>query len=676
MDGFHSGSDTVMQAGHGKENSPPPEIFLAPPSYHNHYEAAPEEEEEEEEKQENSIFSLTTTTTTTMTENIDSLPLHRSDVDTLRKRLVQVNDLKAIKECRLLRTRQRMEHTQLQKQQSHEWWASWKQTLKQWVETWLGTAFTEVRAEAGTGRWHGVDRLLGFWEGVKGPVKLTGMVLLALVVIWTCVWVLNPFGSMRFNFNSATGNGSVNGVYPHGDFMPIRVDTAGIHISHPLPLCDLLYQRTDQSRLRDVLSETVATHAADRIREWWHKKGPPPAPVSPQEHQQQHEEAPEAFQTGNPDHHQSETWQHFMDSHAVRPSLSVRIEEPYPEALRNWQEASGPKPEELFTESTQAWLKRECLVASDIVADADIFANHLTNHGSIPIVVTDYIRAVAKPEPTSNTTPQGNHHVVIALFTPDDDDDASRPRVVEKPEPLLLPAPDVPEVVIRNVSAHDLHALMAYLASQASRVQVLQQTSRELETQIGNRIALAAAAFRHPKLDTQSKDLWQPVVRDQLIRLDRHKDPDLMALRTSALWSGLGGCVCPHHVGVPLPGAAWYEPAHPPEIAKARTRVLFYPSIDSPVTSSRAWKALQWMSSGSASSSELLESGTDQEAMISWEASDPVLGPSQEILQLPAGAAQRDWTWVEGTDYRGQKRRHRASPRSLACVVHCLHVCK
>ena len=668
MDGFHSGSVTVMQARGVKENSPPPEIFLAPPSPPSY----PHQAAAEEEKQENSIFSLTT-----MTEDIDSLPLHRSDVNTLRKRRAQADDLKTIQACRLLRTRERMEHTQRQTKQHHEWWASWKQTLKQWLETWLGTAFTEVRAEAGTGRWHGVDRLLGFWEGVKGPVKITGMVLLALVVIWTCLWVLNPFGSARFNFNSAVGgNGSVNGVYPHGDFMPIRVDAAGIHISHPLPLCDLLYQRNDQARLRDVLSETVATHAADRIREWWHKKGPPPGPVSPQEYQQQHhhEEAPEALQTDSPDHHQSKTWQHFIDSRAVRQPLWVRIEEPYPESLRDWQEASGPKPEELFTDSTQAWLKRECSVASDILTDADAFANHLADHGSIPIVVTDYIRATAKPEPTPDATPQPN--TVVALFTPDDDDDASRPRVVVKAEPLLLPAPTAPEVVIRNVSAHDLHAVMAYLASQASRVQVLQQTSRELETQIGNRIALAAAAFRHPQLDTQSKDLWQPVVRDQLIRLDRHKDPDLMALRTSALWSGLGGCVCAHHVGVPLPGAAWYEPAHPPEIAKARTRVLFYPSIDSPVTSSRAWKALQWMSSGSASSSELLESGTDQEAMISWLASDPVLGPSHEILQLPAGAAQRDWTWVEGTDYRGQKRRHRASPRSLACVVHCLHVCK
>ncbi len=666
MDGFHSGSDTIMQAGSGKENSPPPEIFLAPPSP-SYYQA--EEEEQQEEKQENSIFSLTT-----MTEDIDSLPLNMSDVTSLRNRNAQAKNTKTIKACRQLRTRQRMQHTQLQEQQSQEWWASWKQTLKQWVETWLGTAFTEVRTEAGTGRWHGVDRILGFWEGVKGPVKLTGLVLLILIGLWAGLWILNPFGSVRFNFNlGVAGNGSVNGVYPHGDFMAIRVDAAGIRISHPLPLCDLLYQRNDQSRLRDVLSETVANHAAVRIREWWHEKGPPPAnhPVAARES----EEAPEAFQTGSPDHRQSKTWDHFMDSQAVRQPLSVRIQEPYPEALRDWQESSGPDAKQLFIDSTQAWLQRECSISSGIHLDADAFANHLAEHGSIPIVVTEYIRAPAKPEPAADATPQ-SVSVVDALFIPDDDDDASRPMVVVKnPEPLMLPSPTGPEVVVRNVSAHDLHALMAYLASQASRVHVFQQTSSELETQIGNRIALAAASFQHPQLDTQSKDLWQPVVRDQLIRLDQQKDPDLMALRTSALWSGLGGCVCPHHVGVPMPGAAWYEPAHPPEIAKARTRVLFYPSIDSPVTSSRAWKALQWMSSGSASSSELLESGTGEETLISWVASDPVLGSSHEILQLPMGAAQRDWTWVEGTDYRGQKRRHRASPRSLACVVHCLHVC-
>lgn len=412
-----------------------------------------------------------------------------------------------------------------------------------------------------------------------------------------------------------------------------------------------------------------------------------------------------------------------------------------------------------FFKATKAWVQRLCRRGG--AGSADSFAVVAKRYGALQLPVTGYLPPNEAPvAPTNTEDVSSSSSVEERVFVEDrldaypedrlppkntlmeqivdlDDDDevreeeppppmdsqddqdtvdakapsADRGRetvtaaVEEQAQKVLAIAPPSPEVY-RNVSVFDLHVLLWHLASQGRDTQVETQTASILEHQLGHRVASLAQAFASPVLASDpppaapAMDPWEPIVLDELGRLGQAQTPELLRLRTAALWSGPGSCVCPHHVGVPIPGAAWYEV--PSEIGtkpqrKGRPRVLFYPTSDA-VRAQQAGSGSGGITrifstlfsaarSSSPDSGNKLPRTPDTEGAkpVSWLAIDPVVAgkgpddgaspPSPPVLQLPDSAVRQPWTWVEGLDYRGDRRRLRVSPRSLACIISCTTAC-
>jgi len=133
---------------------------------------------------------------------------------------------------------------------------------------------------------------------------------------------------------------------------------------------------------------------------------------------------------------------------------------------------------------------------------------------------------------------------------------------------------------------------------------------------------------------------------------------------------------------------------------KGRARVLFYPKSDAveaqqrqngdDVSGTLVHIFTSLFSSPAATTTPqhgVVEqdgspTNADDELQVSWLHADPVLSPKIDtkgeqntVLRLPTRALHQPWTWVEGIDYRGDRRRYRVAPRSLACVMTCTHTC-
>ena len=326
----------------------------------------------------------------------------------------------------------------------------------------------------------------------------------------------------------------------------------------------------------------------------------------------------------------------------------------------------------------------------------------------------------------SETDAEPVETVVVDAESENSKEEARATGEEEKEKPKDPPVVAEPVRAFRNVSIYELHVLLWHLAAQGGRATIESQTASKLEKQLGRRVAATATTFAppvpmtHPREAEQvatSSDHWYAVVRDELASLENQRAESLLALRTASLWTGESGCVCPHHVGVPIPGAAWFEGTGPrsPEL-RPKVRVLFYPSSDAEQDQEQPASVASgvlnllfsaWSSSSSSSkehvddvqetppsSSQASSQDSGPLAIlapvlvgktreIAWYASDPVLQPDRTallqgrcpILRLPRQAVRKDWTWVEGVDYRGGRRRYRVSPRSLACILSCKHAC-
>lgn len=627
-------------------------------------------------------------------------------------------DAEHLKHYRTLRTRKK-----------HQQWQLWSTRIRSWLETVLPESFTkELSLEAGVGkRWAGVERVLVAWNLSRRAAYITAGVVVGVCLLW---WVVLPtlFGGWLMGGGGLGGYGlNADGTDPR----ILRIDGHGAAIHLPLPLCDLLYRRADQAKQGDARLVQVANKAATRIRKWWSSSGPPISeksrtqrkPRQPRRRTDEYDDGDgtldrdDAFRTLVPDHHSGEVWAHLKETGAVRsPALGY-----YPEILNHGAVLpSSPSQLKAFEAGTREWLKKWCRRGG--AGDREGFAQAATQWGALEIDVSDYVpplppAVTEKPQQQEETRNEGtgadsDTHVRVLrledLLHLEDDGPSREPEVpqpepaakVEPPPVLALPPP----VVKRNISVFELHVLMGYLAKQAAKVAFESETAAELEQQLGNRVAQSATAFcpvREPNHSPPTTpDPWLPIVRDQLARLERERDPDLLLSRAKTLWNGQGGCVCAHHVGVPIPGASWYEPARPPELPEDRWRVLFYPTSDAAQEADSgnpggaggggagalAWRLLRRLATSSENDREADPAGAalEETSSVSWYAADPVLGRGEgegsgderdDLIRMPPSALSSTWTWVEGIDFRGNKRRYRASPRSLACVLSCLHTC-
>lgn len=409
-----------------------------------------------------------------------------------------------------------------------------------------------------------------------------------------------------------------------------------------------------------------------------------------------------------------------------------------------------PDDAQSFRKATLHWLKRSC--AKGGLVDASQFMESARLYATLELDVTDYLSPIppenlqlyeepqkdtnerpADEDPDSSPSQDGeggetppsrpppfrtnladpsSRDIVQDFMNLDNDDEGDddtgadtekqpRPQP-EAPNPApdpssipMLPQPP-PNKAFRNISIAELHEVMAFMASQGMRTRVDKQTAAQLEQQLGHRVADTATGFG-AVTQTDPRDPWYPMVRDEMARLQQLRFDALLDLRTAALWSGEGGCVCAHHLGVPINGAGWYEPAAK---SRGKVRVLFYPKSDAQTAEAKqGWTHVFpsivrtiWSGSRKETNIDPQETGGEGTAApLEWRHADPVFNPlvarestdedqattasRDDILHLPPAAMDQDWTWVEGIDYRGKRRRYPVSPRSLACVQSCNRAC-
>lgn len=484
------------------------------------------------------------------------------------------------------------------------------------------------------------------------------------------------------------------------------------------------------------------------------------------------EEYDTGFVTRVPDHREGKLWQKLCEDQVVRGPKCASETDLVKRGFfsRPWTGRPHIAKRE-FHQYTSTWLRRECTkphAAWKVRAEG--FAISAKETGLLELNVTDYLlplpaatsppgAAPASPPVEKLNTPlddQGDKPRVrseldlfknIMNLDSDDDDtgiddennkeqpsevqpqDRQEEQVAAGPEPESEPDPE--QHHYRNISIYELHVVLWHLASQGGQVDVQKQTASKLDKQIGYRVVDTAVSFAPPReAQTESMgntDHWHPLVRDEMATLENQRSPLVLGLRTASLWTGESGCVCPHHVGVPIPGAAWFERGGTRAApgSKDRVRVLFYPTSDAqredeesltPTLGMHVLSSLvSWMTQRTANDDDGNNndnnSGADKTNLgsppgrrstavtsspvlrgktreIVWYGADPVLQPltgkssghwpsreGQQLLRLPTRAVREDWTWVGGIDYRGDHRRYPVSPQNLACILSCTTAC-
>jgi len=262
----------------------------------------------------------------------------------------------------------------------------------------------------------------------------------------------------------------------------------------------------------------------------------------------------------------------------------------------------------------------------------------------------------------------------------------------------------------RNVSAYELHALMYHLSAQAGAIWMTKRTHVDQAIQmaaeaVNDLIWINAERREYPE-GGDNRAMWDMSEKQAAI-LEESKDNGISEFRARVLWTGETGCVCPHHVGVPIPGAAWTEMGK-------KTRVLFHIRLPNWLYESGG-EAQRRESKTAGDSGSGGGSAVVQEA-LSWfeglsniagmgasvpgagqrpdsrtktmvvQTVDPVFldiygrpwleSYTPHIHKIPHTTHHLDsWTWVEGLDFRGQRQRLRVSPTSLSCILSCSQAC-
>lgn len=634
------------------------------------------------------------------------------------------------------------------------WW--WWLTDGAWIEAsasiqslaarFLPAWYTDIQIEEAATRWRGTERIVRLWENVRWPIACTLATLTLLIVIWwtfgpTILWLSGFTSATLFKPRTASANDAETLMYAAS-----RVDGLGTAIHDPLPLCDLLYSRSEEAQLADEAAAALSRRIGARI-----KKDP----------RIEADDGERLFTTHVADHRSGPRWDHLERHDAVRPQLP-RVIEPLPIAMaelarerqeavqnRNWDRAMGisiSKATKLFHATTVAWLRRECAVQDRSAQRIAEFSRQVAETGAFVVNVTEYIRPspprdeilIASENTTTTTTDpdaaeqdyigkeQGSErdtvldellHVYDANDGDDADDSAADAAalVTEDHSPHYEVAgttttttsmepdqsPERSSEAYRNVSAYDLHAMLYHLAAQGRAVKVIRRTHINRAVDMGAKMAAIVADFApHPSV-AEGEDAVEILAAKELMELEREGDDAIAALRSRVLWTGETSCVCPHHVGVPIPGAAWTEISGSSATtgAKYKTKVLFYPilpewlelddnddqlssSTPSPLpgdaglldslskAASNAASALGEFITTSASSGTR---GAEERISMAVSAYDPVFGGG-DIHRLGYDPLV-PVSWVEGIDFRGQRQRLRVSPASLACLVSCVRAC-
>jgi hypothetical protein len=347
-------------------------------------------------------------------------------------------------------------------------------------------------------------------------------------------------------------------------------------------------------------------------------------------------------------------------------------------------------------------------------------------------VIGMYNRDDDEADDSDNSAPRNpSEHGTTSAIAIDHDDGAGVAPTVEPPaDPQqqqdqegekiksLLPNTGVYE---RNVSAYELHAFLYHLAQQSEGFRkVVRSPENELEARIMKVILDMTNIYKedHRVYSSGSiADAELNVISRKIAEEERNPFALFCFLRAILLWTGETGCVCAHHVGIPIPGVAWAEFDEKSGSAK-KIRVLFYPRIpeyvfkyweehefpereeiarQNQLEETSSW--LTWILPDHLVRPHLYGHNTDPGNRISKRDAllaqlhldseiivtrfDPLynypttfdlLDTPEHLYKIPY-KSKAPWIWIEGLDYRGTRQRLRVSPTSLSCVWACADQC-
>lgn len=621
---------------------------------------------------------------------------------------------------------------------------AWERAME-WV---LPESMRTVHVEAGSRRWYITDRALELWALLRRPIFLTLLALLAATLLWvaaTFLVVLVAPAPPEVPPSLRDVGGGLG--------VPARVDGAGVYMERPLAICGLLYDRREHARRRDeawgALYRDLYPDLAERVAQSGLRARGEGAGAQVMTRSNVLLVDPKALngpRTALPPHQDSKRWRLLRESGAVWPTPSRR-------------------DARMFHDKTRAWLARECGRAPG----RDAFIRDAKERGYLRLDVTDYIEPPPR-EPTPPPPPQDaakregetpksggeaeEESEFDALLQLEEEEEEEEEIVMGREEggkedkeggEARMLAPPPPEPLYRNVSIYDLNMALFHFAAQARDARAeWPSPPRGLAAALAGALLDALARFR------TAARVEAPGVRGgadeaqahyQRLALQSHAEAKVRALlgetvglRSHALWSGADtGCVCPHHVGVPVPGAAWYEPADRARGTPARVRVLFYATLDTlpagpgyfvrevggpppsedgfypdedPNESQNAPKEEEegdsgWLGWLPAPLAELARGKpaapakpSEPPPLVEWDIHDPVLEdepwmPLRLAQHAPEprvrlggrsegkddGEGGQGRYWVEGVTYDGWQRRYPISAAAYACVASCQLAC-
>ena len=695
-------------------------------------------------------------------------------------------------EVRKVRQREQLDwQTRQQRRRTRPWTVCGVELAKGWtraMEAMLPESMRTVHVEAGSQHWYITDRVLDVWGALRRPLAVTFYVLVAALLLWGLAalgiaLLVPPPPEIPPSQRDVGGGLGVSA----------RVDGAGVHMERPLAICGLLYDRREHAArrdkawahlYRDLLPPLASRLAKSGIQD---SSSPGGGGARGEEIMLRSDvlvvdaDTLKGVRTKVPDHQESKRWQALLESGAVWPTPSRRDARMFHEKTREW----------LDRECAVAGSER-----AQFIRDAkERGYMRLNVTGYIEPPPREPTPPPPPPPPRSSAAVPddgdgGDEDVPKAteerpanakrdrkaefdsLFQLDEESSGGMKEEEESEwgrkatgadsrggshelasdavgEGLGLAMLPVPEHLYRNVSIYDLHLVLFHFAAQAKDARaewgrappgLASGIAREVLDGLSQyRSAMRITAPSRPPqgLDTTSFRYLllalQSFVEGKVSEM--YEGEGAVAMRSQALWSGAEtGCVCPHHVGVPVPGAAWFEPADRERGEPAHVRVLFYPrlepsSIDSVVTAVAATEAEPdpqggvrpegetdadsgwggWLRSSVVAPltdfiqrqrAQQVKGKEDRERRVEWELRDPVFVDEgagdtgdkdvalRAALKVPgvrvrlAGskeeggrAASSPKYWVGGVSYDGWQRRYPITAAAYACIASCDLAC-
>ena len=562
--------------------------------------------------------------------------------------------------------------------------------MPQWLRRLLapkgfGNFYSASSSSSSSNLWNGVRRQ-DFIKKTKYWLKKIGSVLLGCVILWFLLPMLfSSLSSSASQRHSKLQAGIVQNLY-------VRIDDAGISMTNPLSLTDLLYDRSSKTFkiIQDL--QAISGHVLNKL--WKQGLFKSNTIVNNQDQSMilmepiQKSTIEKAFSA----YRQKELWLHFMESQMISESTANDISKRLQWIQHHCSSQTRTSLINSKVKGIDSWINND---------DEKAFPEIAKTYGYLEVDVTELIDPMdaaaaaggSGSRSFTNTQKQieKNNRLSKALQNLGQDGPIREqiPLTTNKVSQQipLLPSPESLRSY-RNVSLNDVNILMRFLSVETHRAW-LEITQNPLDdaaesnspTKTVFDISILSASFWSSSEVTethyQPKTALEKTVSNIVWNMDQVKQAEI---RGDSLWTGMAtGCICAHHIGLPLPCVAWVDPS------TKKPHALFYPSLGKIKESTTTEKGFIF-----SSLQGLFSDGAASEKVnpILKQDKYPTHHPTKHLLQFrykdpvenehSVSSRSRylgEIKWVEGYDYKGLKRRVRVKSPELACISACLIGC-